>query len=378
MWGLSVIGLYLLTAAAQANDIDKCPKIEASALPTAKNVRDLHPGHIKVMASIGDSITSGVGAINIVKPYASLTDFKQHRGLSWLSGGDEDATSIANYIKHYSPDLYGSSKGVRDLPMCPETFFCLNYTHSFETDQLNAALPSATSNGVVEQVQYLMKHIGRGSQYDNDWKVINIFMGSNDIGVSCLPNYRVDNFDKNIRAGLHLIKKEIPKVLVNLIALFHTEKIISKEQPNYRKKFEHEPSLDPRKFECLCIREPLFGKLTLGSHVDQFNRALKNIAEDYSSNDAGTFATVFRNINLDVDTLPSTALSNLDEYHPNVLAYKYFSTALWNLMLDPHQDPNAPLTYQADLPLYCVSPNDRFKTEGFKTKGHEEEEEEKE
>ncbi|ORX56325.1 hypothetical protein DM01DRAFT_1334798 [Hesseltinella vesiculosa] len=361
-WKKFAIIVSGLLGSLQAAEIAGCPKIEASQIPAAKNVYDLHPSHIKIIASIGDSITSGVGAKNIEKPFAALSDFKQWRGLSWLNGGDEDATSIANYIKHYSPSVYGSSHGMRDMAMCPDTFFCLKYEHDFEVDQLNAALPSAVSSSFVDQVNYLIKYIGNGTAYDNDWKMINVFLGSNDISVSCMPGYREEDFNKNMRAGLDLIKEKIPKVIVNLVSIFHTEKIVRREQPGYRKLFEHSPELNPRHYESLCSQIPVFGDIDLSAHVEQFNRALEKIGRDYHSTPFNSFTATFRNLNIDIDSIPYYALSNLDEFHPNVHMYHFMSKVLWNQMLDPRANPSERLEFNEDLPLYCVSAADRFRT----------------
>ncbi|CAO3587001.1 unnamed protein product [Absidia cylindrospora] len=151
--------LSLVTVCIAVKTIDQCPSID-TAIPPPKNVHDLHPSHIRVIGCIGDSITAGVAAKNIETPYVTFDDFKEYRGLSWLCGDDKEATSISNYIKHYSPDIVGGSTGVRQLRLCKGTFFCLDYGHDYALDKHNAAVPSGTSNTLMDQVNYLIKYLG--------------------------------------------------------------------------------------------------------------------------------------------------------------------------------------------------------------------------
>ncbi|CAO3618376.1 unnamed protein product [Cunninghamella echinulata] len=372
-----LFALLLLTiTTVLSSDINVC----SLAIPSssANNVHTLHPAHIKVVASIGDSITAGVGAKNIETTFVSASDFKEYRGLSWLSGGDQEATSIANYIKYYSKDSYGSSTGVKPLKLCQSTFFCLDYTHSFDTDQLNAALPSATSYSIMDQVNYLSSYIGKGKKYDADWKLVNIYIGTNDIAVSCLPDYTVEKYESNIRQGLELLKSQVNNVIVNIIGLSHIEKIPGKAnnlQLDYQKKFE-DPNIDPQKYECVCCQKdkksPLsildlsLGKVDLAENVDQYNQILTTIAQEYGkggSRSTDTFTVVYQPFSIDIDSLPVDALSNIDGYHPNIKAYRYFATKLWNEMFLPKSKKSTNLKFDEQLKIFCPNESDYIRTD---------------
>ncbi|KAI8084802.1 uncharacterized protein BX664DRAFT_387486 [Halteromyces radiatus] len=360
-----VLFVIVLIHVASASDINDCSVPDDIQPP--KNVHYLHPSHIKVIASIGDSITAGVAAMNIDSEFVTEDDFKQYRGLSWLSGGDPGASSIANYIKHYSSDLFGSSTGVRQLPLCEKTFFCLTYPHEFEQDQLNAAIPSAVSNTIEEQVDYISKYIGVDSSQSQNWKLINIFIGTNDISVSCMPDYRAANYEKNIRAGLARLKEKVDHAVINIVGLVHTEQIIglTDKQPGYRKYFQDQKT-DPQLFECMCCRLPGLGKIDIGLHVDRFNKILQSVAKEYGPDGtlgSDSFTVVYQPFPLNIKSIPPTAISNLDGYHPNINAHRFFSKALWKELFLPKAKKYTTLDYKEDEDFYCPTATDRIRTD---------------
>ncbi|CAO3625954.1 unnamed protein product [Cunninghamella blakesleeana] len=379
-----------------SSDIDECTKLSDTSNPLDINVHRLHPKNIKVIASIGDSITAGLAAKNTNDDYLTKDSFIEYRGLSWLSGGDNEATSIANYIKYYSSDLFGSSKGEKRLELCKDTFFCTSYSHNFETDQLNAALSASTSYSIKDQVEYLIKYIGKGTEHDDKWKLINIFIGTNDIAVSCKAGFDPNTFEKNIREGLELLRTSVNKVLIQLIPLVHIEEIPekSKTTPNYQKLYEG--NVNVQKYECLCCqkqqqqqksllpirrrRRGLFNPKTssetspetssetkyLNIQVEKYNQRLIDIAKDYSkggrfSNDQ--FTVIHQSFSIDMSSLPITALSNVDAYHPNTNAYKFFSKALWNQMFVSQIEKQTNFEYDDNLKLKCLSETDYIRTD---------------
>lgn len=47
------------------------------------------------------------GALGLLNPF----EIMEYRGLGYLMGANRGAVSIANFIKHYNPDLHGPSVG---------------------------------------------------------------------------------------------------------------------------------------------------------------------------------------------------------------------------------------------------------------------------
>ncbi|KAI8344619.1 hypothetical protein BC941DRAFT_464830 [Chlamydoabsidia padenii] len=361
--------LQILSLGTHANIIDTCPQATS---PPPKNVHDLHPSQIEVIASIGDSITAGVAAINADTPNVDEKSFKQYRGLSWLSGADPEATSIFNYVKHYSPDVTGGSHGVRALPICDKTFFCLDGQSVYEQDALNAAIPASISNHMKNQIEYLNGHMGVDSPYAKKWKMINVFLGTNDLSVACTLKYGLFNYERNMRKGLEALRKNFDNVIVNIVGLSHTERIVGltdRKQPGYRKVYL-DGKLDPQDYECFCCREPkLFptlGKIDISLHVGLFNGVLQRLARDYGRGGhlgSDTFTVVYQPFMVDIDSLPVEALSNIDGYHPNVISYKFFSKFLWKQMFLPKDEKAQAAQYTENFDMYCPTNEDRIRTD---------------
>ncbi|SAM01924.1 hypothetical protein [Absidia glauca] len=297
----------LVSLVTVAADIDSCPNDYTP--PPPKNVHDLHPHHIETIATIGDSITAGVLAINTKKSHVDGRDLIQYRGLSWLSGADRGAKSIYNYVKHYNSGVYGGSIGKRNLPLCEETFFCLNASSIFKQDVLNAAMPAAVTDHLKNQVNYLNEHMGATSPYAKKWKMINVFLGTNDLS-------------------------------------------------------------DPQNFVCICCRATapveFIGQEVISFHVSMYNSVLKQLAADYGpggSLGSDTFTVVYQPFGFDVTSLPVTAISNVDGYHPNVMAYEYFTRTMWNQIFRPKAEKIDTFRYETTSKLYCPTEKDRIRTD---------------
>lgn len=61
---------------------------------------------------------NGTGLLNA----SSITEF---RGYSYLIGGDEGASTVANFMKHYNPILQGPSKGSHLAEICQGKWFAM-------------------------------------------------------------------------------------------------------------------------------------------------------------------------------------------------------------------------------------------------------------
>lgn len=71
----------------------------------------------------------------------------------------------------------------------------------------------------------------------NDWKLLNIFIGGNDLcawchnpvrhsNISHVQNgYSAEDFVTNIQNAIRVIKNSVPRVLVNLVTMFQFEMV---------------------------------------------------------------------------------------------------------------------------------------------------------
>jgi hypothetical protein len=198
-------------------------------------------------------------------------------------------------------------------------------------------MPAAVTNHLKNQVNYLNEHMGANSPYAKKWKMINVFIGTNDLSVACIPTHGYFNFRKNMRDGIAMMKERFDHTIVNLgkpkafhlltchhsltffapVGLTHTEKMlgyVDKQDPTYRKTFGN-GNQDPQNFVCICCRatKPLefIGQESISLHVPMFNSVLKQLAADYGrggSLGSDTFTVVYQPFGFDITSLPVTAI----------------------------------------------------------------------
>uniref|UniRef100_A0A914DBC1 Phospholipase B1, membrane-associated-like n=1 Tax=Acrobeloides nanus TaxID=290746 RepID=A0A914DBC1_9BILA len=93
---------------------------------------------------------------------------------------------------------------------------------------LNLAWPGAHSYDLPDQavdlVKILEKHVDKNS-IQNDWKLLNLFIGTNDLCQYCSnpKKHTKEYFSNNIKKAIQTIKQSIPRVIVNLIVIFHLD-----------------------------------------------------------------------------------------------------------------------------------------------------------
>ncbi|ROJ78948.1 Phospholipase B1, membrane-associated [Anabarilius grahami] len=144
--------------------------VDTSPSDTAPtSVHRLRPGDIKVVASLGDSITAGFGA----KAENILQLADEERGVSWSIGGDdtlETVTTLPNILKKFNPSVFGFSKGKSKRP-----------------NGFNMAVSGAKANDIPAQVRDLITALKDNTEVDfeKDWKLVTLFIGGNDLCQYC-------------------------------------------------------------------------------------------------------------------------------------------------------------------------------------------------
>uniref|UniRef100_A0A8C2IL64 Phospholipase B1, membrane-associated n=1 Tax=Cyprinus carpio TaxID=7962 RepID=A0A8C2IL64_CYPCA len=288
------------------------------SIPTS--VHALRPADIKVVAAMGDSLTAanGVGAAQ----NNLLGVLTQYRGLSWSIGGDENLTTITtlpNILREFNPSLTGYSLGKGSA----------NSLRSF----LNQAVPGAKSDDMVTQAHALIKRMKADSRIDfqNDWKIITVFIGGNDICAHCSDTryYSPDNIVKYIREGLDILHNEVPRALVNLVELLDIIPL---------RRLHQDPTLGcPTCMLCRCVLKP-----NDGSHefqkLQEFNQAYQLVNSGrYDTHDNFTVVIqpFFRNVFLPVleDGRPDRSYFSPDCFHLSQKAHTLMARALWNNLI---------------------------------------------
>ncbi|XP_041827298.1 phospholipase B1, membrane-associated isoform X2 [Melanotaenia boesemani] len=322
-------------------------------IPTS--VHELRPGDIKVVAAVGDSLTAanGVGA----KQDNLLLVLTQYRGLSWSVGGDKNLTTVTtlpNILKEFNPSLTGFSKGTGNQ----------NSQQAF----LNQAVPGAKSSDMVPQVRTLVEKMKTDPQIDfhNDWKVITMFVGGNDLCDFCTDSvlFSPENVVDRIRQALDILHSEVPRAIVNLIELLNIVPL---------RDLHKDTSLGcPSWFVrlvCPCVLKAKEESSEL-QRLNDFNRAYQYTMRElidsgrYDSHDNFTVVLqpFFREVFLPKleDGRPDRSYFTPDCFHLSQKAHTLMARALWNNMLEPVGNKTFTQDFTAGIDLKCPSEENPF------------------
>ncbi|KAK6633750.1 hypothetical protein RUM43_001338 [Polyplax serrata] len=171
------------------------------------SVHRLRPGDIDVVGAMGDSLVAGNGAL---EEFAFGTVI-EYRGVSWCAGGEgtwRQYLTLPNILKEFNPKLKGYSRGKGE-------FLSKN-------SGMNVAFPVSADADALAQAKYLVKKMKNDPtiDYQNDWKMITIFFGANDLCSSQCFNKEGTSAIKHRRKlmeALDYLYDYMPRTFVNLI-----------------------------------------------------------------------------------------------------------------------------------------------------------------
>lgn len=179
----------------------------------AESVHKLRPSDIKVVAALGDSITAGVGA-EAKTPLGLLIEY---RALSWSIGGAKDLSkyvTIPNIVKMFNSNVTGYS--TKNKP-----FFV-------GAQKFNVAISGQKAEHIPAQARNLIDLVkaDKGVDFENDWKLVTIFIGGNDLCQYCKSDiHSPENYINHIKEGLDLLHAELPRTLVNFVSMLNIKDI---------------------------------------------------------------------------------------------------------------------------------------------------------
>nr|XP_033793551.1 phospholipase B1, membrane-associated [Geotrypetes seraphini] len=331
-----------------------CTDLSPSSTPPV-SVHALRPADVKVIAAMGDSITAGNGVGS--KPGDLLDLLTEYRGLSWSIGGDaslQTVTTLANILRVFNPNLTGYATGTGKQSQ-PNAF-------------LNQAVPEAKADDMPDQARKLIALMKSNSRinYQNDWKVITLFIGVNDLCNYCKDsNYHSPlKFSSRVQEALDILHKEVPRAFVNLVEVMNIT-FIRKLFLDKRLKC---PALIAESF-CPCVLKIRDGSPELKRMLD-INRAYQHNtwklidSGRYDSREDFTvvlqpFSSTLQIVHLQ-DGRPDVSFFAPDCFHLSQKSHSQFSRAFWNNMLQPLGKKTDNLHFSANLTLGCPTQNDPF------------------
>jgi len=342
------IGLLLLMCEVEG-------KLNCPSLPThaPKDINDLRPNNIKVVMALGDSITAAFGVMG----NAGKAD--EFRGKSWSIGGDENATTVPNFLSTYVPDIQGAALGSHVLEYCSGPF-CPPYQYHPELDKFNAA----QSGGMImdlpqHEMDFLLKQVYNNPNIDiqNDWKLLSILIGANDICDCCTTNKSYtgpDAFEKYLMETLERVRSTLPRTFVNLIVGFNLSEVYYLG----RKSLYCEVHQRVLSWECGCIfdKNANATRLEVDIVTQLYNQRLYKIAAYYKTQQYKDFAVIVQPFlaKTNASEFPLEFLSTIDCFHPSLYAHETMAVALWNSMLTPAAQKKTVVNFE-DKPICPTS-----------------------
>lgn len=303
-----------------------------------KDIKDLKFTDIKVVASIGDSLTAGFGINGVIG------GLQEYVGNNWATGFNDNVYSLANFIQHYSPDLVGGSVGKHYISIADKC----NYSpgHIEHLDHFNAAQSTARAcNGKI-QAEWLIERMKENSQsYNKDWKFISVLLGFNDVCNYCKTKNYLENFTNGYRELLTELYK-IPNVYVNVLQLFEGKEILI-----YKKKDSYCRGVNfiTGRFECVCLNDIVktqnYNKLQ--SMFDDVNSIMQELVDEFNSlavseNRHDWYAkTIKVSIKFNIHDF-----SEIDCFHLSFHGQKKLAIAAWNKLTYNINDHNS---------FYCLN-----------------------
>uniref|UniRef100_UPI00398EC5B8 phospholipase B1, membrane-associated n=1 Tax=Pristiophorus japonicus TaxID=55135 RepID=UPI00398EC5B8 len=314
------------------------------------SVHSLRPADVKVIGAVGDSLTAGNGIGS--KPNDVLDVLTQYRGLSFSIGGDESlrsTTTLPNIFRQFNPSLTGFSTGKGNSEN-PNTF-------------LNQAVPGALARDLPGQVRRLVDIMKNNSKIDfqNDWKMINLFIGGNDVCNYCTDSayYSAINFAKQIEEALDILHKVVPRAFVNLIEVLQLIPL---------RRLHQDTQLScPRalvRMLCYCVVKPKENSSELQIMTEAntaYQRSTQQLVESGRYDTRKDFTVVLqpflRRIEIPIleNGHPDASFFAPDCFHLSRKFHTQMSRALWNNILQPVGEKSDFQDVTANISLSCPS-----------------------
>ncbi|GMT11699.1 hypothetical protein PFISCL1PPCAC_2996, partial [Pristionchus fissidentatus] len=177
---------------------------------TPVDVNQVRPADIAYIAALGDSITTGVISFNLAEEYDGILE--SFSGNSFDMGGDgrmETHLTLPNILRHLNPKLVGFSRGRQG---------------AYQNSVLNVAVGGRSSNDLPRQARELVERFKKypASSVQSDWKLIHIFIGTNDIWGLCTTNNGTtkEAYKNFVREAIVIIQQNLPRSIISLIGTF--------------------------------------------------------------------------------------------------------------------------------------------------------------
>ncbi|XP_066450548.1 phospholipase B1, membrane-associated [Eleutherodactylus coqui] len=312
------------------------------------SVHKLRPADISVVAALGDSLTAGNG---IGSGSNNVLDvIKQYRGLSWSIGGDstlDQVTTLPNILLQFNPLLTGYSIQAGNSTS-QNAFF-------------NKAVPGAKAVDMPTQAQALVNQMKQDKtiNFEDDWKVITIFIGANDLCASCTDSnvFSPATYTNNIRRALDILHNQVPRAFVNLVEVMD---IIPLREVVLDDRVRCPTILTSMMCSCLLdvqadTQELEDMKRTNNAYQQSLQQFIDSGRYDTNENFTVVLQPLFRHPKIPQlsNGVPDITYLAPDCFHMSQKAHSQLARMLWNNMLEPLGQKTDVLDFTQSTPLRC-------------------------
>ncbi|ELU02977.1 hypothetical protein CAPTEDRAFT_121773, partial [Capitella teleta] len=284
---------------------------------------ELRPADVKIIAALGDSITAGhgVGAENLIAVVS------QNRGEVWSHGGDESlefpVITLTNVIRKFSPAVRGYS-------------FCGSTTLNVRKSAFNLAEAGARNVHLPQQTEDLIARMKNDTtiDYQNDWKVVTILLGGNDLCGYCKneESNSPENYVKNFQIALDTMMEEMPRTFVNVKVMLDTTPLYNMTDDSGWCDFMHEQFCS-----CLMTED---GRSEMRNVQLGYYYGMRDLIDSGRYDVSDSFTVVLQPHLRDQKPFidPTTGRYDLsyvspDCFHPSRVAHEGFAFMIWNMMV---------------------------------------------
>ncbi|KAF1769548.1 hypothetical protein GCK72_001365 [Caenorhabditis remanei] len=303
---------------------------------------------IKVIGALGDSLTAANGA---GAPKGDpLAVILQYRGLAFQCGGDntlDEHVTVANVLKKFSPNLMGYSTGIGSANV-------------WEVSKLNQAVPGAEASDIITQARALVQIIQSHKEidYKNDWKLVNVFIGANDMCAYCNDGenggHSKANWKQNVITAIQILKNNLPRTIVSMTGMFDMRMLREIDHDKYFCDGLHT-------FECPCEKNKAFTNDDISAACHRYMDAQLEIQSSgiFDSTDDFTFVVQPFFNGIVTPPLKPDGDVNLDWFAPDCFHFSKLGHAnvakhLWNNIVQPVGSKNTIVNLSdPTIPLNC-------------------------
>ncbi|KAG2174358.1 hypothetical protein INT43_004381, partial [Umbelopsis isabellina] len=318
-------------------------------------------------------VSAGFGIKGIQNQFLSSTSLREYRGLSFSIGGDPNATTVANMVFVY----YILKRKV--------TKTLIFHLFNSSNDMFNAAQSGAHSSDLQHELDYLLPKMQKQTPANQSgWKMLNVFIGSNDLCAICEEGLgSPTEYGQNILAALERIRSTVDNVFVNLstyiypiqlhtvcwvlmsyfemqqVGMIHVDQIYKlTDGSDYCEPFRNS-SFVLHDYECPCAHSAA-NQTIMAQNVELYNQALQSVYYTYKAMNFPTFAVAYQPLPVDILSFPITAISNIDCFHPSLMAHQWLAKMIWNMFYMQQAQKPSTLIFDPAAPVYCPMDTDRI------------------